>query len=243
MKSANNRLWAMRQSECEPAPMPTRAGQVSAPSTTGRWSAGLSVKCAAIAASALLTGGLGCSNPAVSQLRTLTPAEAAAKAHEIYDANKDGKLDSEELKQCPALMDGMARIDSNKDKSIDRAELEARFAAHDGMSDIVGFDVVVAANRTPLVGAQVTYRPEPFMGEGKQSYVGTSGEGGLAYLTGEAVEMPLGVPTGFYKVRVVHSQSGVDATLGCEVADDSPSANRMTFDVKAGTTPIGVSGR
>jgi hypothetical protein len=44
-----------------------------------------------------------------------------------------------------------------------------------------------------------------------------------------------GVPRGVYKVHIVHGGSGIDATLGCEVASDSPTANRMAFDVKAAT--------
>jgi hypothetical protein len=67
------------------------------------------------------------------------------------------------------------------------------------------------------------------MGEGKQSYVGTSEESGSCYLVGQEVDLG-SVPTGFYKVHIVHEGSGIDAMRGCEVADDSPSANRMAFD-------------
>ena len=101
------------------------------------------------------------------------------------------------------------------------------------MSDVVGFDLHVSSGGRPLSGATVTYEPEPFMGEGKQSYSGTSNEEGACYLAAQEVRLP-GVPTGFYKVHIVQQAEGVDATLGCEVADDVPNANRMAFDVKTG---------
>jgi hypothetical protein len=151
---------------------------------------------------------------------------------EAYDANKDGKLAADELKASPAIIDAMPRIDKNYDKAADQSEMEARFAEHEGLAQVISFDLRVTANRRPLECATVTFSPEPFMGEGKQSYVGVSNSDGDCLLKGEEVKMP-GLPTGFYKVHIVQQASGVDATLGCEVAGDSPTANRMAFDVKA----------
>jgi hypothetical protein len=174
----------------------------------------------------------GCSKSAVSQLRASTPAEAAAKAFELHDADSNGQLDSDELSKCASINAALDRIDTNRDKAIDRAELEARFTAHDELADVVAFDVRITHNREPLVGAMVTFTPEPFMGEGKQPYVGTTVDGGTCYVLGQEVELP-GVPVGFYQVHIVHPPSTVDVTLGGEVAGDAPTANRMSFDVDA----------
>jgi hypothetical protein len=184
----------------------------------------------------------GCGRSVASQLRTSTPGEAAAAALAEYDGDKNGKLEAAELESCPALVDAQSRIDSNRDGAIDAAELEARFTAHDGMSDLVGFEVRVTSNKAPLAGATVTYTPEPFMGEGKQTYEGISTDGGSCYVEGQDVKLP-GVPVGFYKVRIVHGPSGVDVTRGCEVADDSPSSNRMAFDAKLTTPGPAAAGR
>jgi hypothetical protein len=179
---------------------------------------------------ASLAAILGCSGSAVSQVRTGTPQEAAAKAFEIYDADSDGKLADDELQKCLSIASALDRIDSNRDSAVDLAEMEARFAAHDELADLVGFDIRITSKQEPLVGATITYTPEPFMGEGKQNYVGTSTDGGNCYVVGQEVEFP-GVPIGFYQVRIVHQASGVDVTRGCEVAGDAPTANRMEFDV------------
>jgi hypothetical protein len=186
--------------------------------------------------SALAVFQAGCGQSEESQLRTSTPAEAAAKVMELYDADDDGRLATDEIKASPGLADGLVRIDVNRDGAIDESEMEIRFEAHDGLADLVAFEVRVTKNRTPLEGAEVTFTPELLMGEDKQAYAGTSGPGGLC------VVKPLGdvplpaVPTGYYSVHIVHAPSGVDVTRGCEVASDLPSPNRLEFDV--GTTTV-----
>jgi hypothetical protein len=178
----------------------------------------------------------GCRKSAVSQLRTSTPAEAAAQVLELYDGNKDGKLDSKELAASPALIDGLPRIDRDRDGAVTLAEMEARFGAHDQMSDVVAFQLHVKSKNVPLSGALVTFMPEPFMGEGKQSYVGTTDQGGACSLEGQEIKLP-GVPTGYYKVHIVHQASGTDVTRGVEVADDTPAPNRLELDTQLATAP------
>jgi hypothetical protein len=80
------------------------------------------------------------------------------------------------------------------------------------------------------------------MGEGKQPYVGTTGDNGMCGLKGQVANVD-GVPVGFYQVRIVHAASGVDVTRGCEVATDLPTANSMVFDTKLATVDGGASGR
>jgi len=186
-------------------------------------------------ACALIAGG--CAKSAVSQLRTGTPAEAAAKVLELYDSNKDGKLAPDELKASPALAAGVSKIDKNRDGSIDAAEMQARFERHDQMADLVAFDVEVSANRRPLEGATVTFIPEPFMGEGKQSYVGVTSSTGAANLEGQQLELPA-LPTGYYTVHIVHPPSQTDVKRGTEVADDTPSPNRLAFDTQLAAAPL-----
>ena len=178
----------------------------------------------------------GCENSAVSQLRTSTPAEAAAKVMELYDRNGDGKLDAKELPASLALVDGLNRIDGNRDGAVALAEMEARFTAHDNMSDAVACQVTVQSKKAPLSGAVVTFTPEPFMGEGKQTYVGTTNSSGSCAVEGQEVKLP-GLPTGYYKVQIVHAASGTDVMRGVEVADDTPSPNRLSFDTQIAPKP------
>jgi hypothetical protein len=179
----------------------------------------------------------GCNKSSGSLLREGTPEEAAAKVLELYDANKDGKVASNELTSSPALVDGLPRIDTNRDGAIDLAEMTARFAAHDDMSQLVALDVLITSKRQPLDGAVVTFTAEPFMGEGKQSYSGTT-SGGVCHLQGQEKEIRGVVPTGYYKVHIVHEASGTDVTRGVEVADDTPSPNRLAFDTQRAAAPL-----
>ena len=173
--------------------------------------------------------GCGGGSP-VSQFRSGTPEEAAGRVLKLYDADNDGKASTDELKASPGLLDGLSRIDSNRDGAIDLAEMTARFAQHDEMSNVVGFQLNVAAQGAPLDGALVTFTPDPAMGEGKQSYSGTSAAGGV-FLAGSELSMT-GLPTGYYTVQISQPSGGVDFKRGIEVADDTPSPNRLTIDVR-----------
>jgi hypothetical protein len=188
-----------------------------------RWSpAFASLICLAVAS-------IGCGGKsAVSQLREGTPAEAAAKVMTLYDGDRDGKLTATELAVAPGLVDGLSRIDSSHDGVVDVAEMTARFVAQDELSDVVPVQIMVTNKGTPLDGAVATMTPDPCMGEGKQTYEGKTANG-LAQLVGTTTPMP--TPTGYYTLRIVDSANGVDLTRGYEVAEDGPSANRLTIDV------------
>jgi len=189
---------------------------------------------ALIACGAVLAGG--CAQSAVSQLRTSTPAEAAARVMELYDTNKDGKVAADEVRASPALVNGLSRIDKNRDGAVVVDEMQARFDAHDQMPDLIPFEVYISAKRQPLEGATVTLTAEPFMGEGKQSYVGSTNAGGVAYVVGQDVDLP-GLPTGYYTVHIVHAPSETDVKVGCEVAHDLPERNRFSFDTQLAVAP------
>lgn len=188
--------------------------------------------------SALLCAGCG-GKSVVSELREGTPAEAAARVMTLYDGDKDGKLAAAELAASPGILDGLSRIDSNKDGAVDLAEMTARFTVHDDLSDVIPTQTMVTANGTPLESAVVIFTPDPCMGEGKQTYRGST-VGGIAQPMGETTSMP--TPIGYYTVQVVHSESGVNLTRGCEVANDTPSPNRLAIDV-SGKAPAASRSR
>ncbi|HJQ78896.1 MAG TPA: hypothetical protein VJ828_03025 [Lacipirellulaceae bacterium] len=174
----------------------------------------------------LLTTIAGCGGSVASQLPSIDPAQNASKAMELYDANGDGKLVRDELRECPSLVFAMQRIDQNSDGAIAADELVARFEALDTHSDIKVLDLTVSLKRKPLGGANITFTPEPFMGEGLQSYSGMTSEQGRCELVGSEVDL-YGLPVGYYKVDIVHQGHGINATRGVEVADDAPAGNRL----------------
>jgi hypothetical protein len=169
---------------------------------------------------------VGCGGSVASQLPSIDPAQNAAKAMELYDANDDGKLAKDELRDCPSLAVAMQRIDRDSDDAIAADELVSRFEALGTHSDIKVLDLTVSLKRKPLAAATVTFTPEPFMGEGLQSYSCVTSDQGRCELVGSEVDL-YGVPVGFYKVEIVHERQGVKASRGLEVADDVPSISRL----------------
>jgi hypothetical protein len=174
----------------------------------------------------LLASASGCGGSVKSQLPSYDPVYAGSKATELYDSNQDGKLSAEELRDCPALLASRQRIDTNSDGAITTDEIESRFAALDKQSDIIALDLRITSKRRPLSGATVTFTPEPFMGDGLQSYSGVTSDHGTCELIGTDVDL-YGLPVGYYKVHIVHAGQSIDATHGCELADDTPTGNRV----------------
>jgi hypothetical protein len=168
----------------------------------------------------------GCGGSVTSELPSYDPEYAATKALGLYDRNSDGKLSTDELLDCPAFAVGKPRIDRDADGTITAEEIRSRFEALAKQSDIKALDLRVTAQRRPLGGATVTFTPEPFMGDGLQSYAGVTTEQGMCELIGTNVDL-YGLPVGYYKVHVVHEGLGVDSIRGSEVADDTPMGNRL----------------
>lgn len=168
----------------------------------------------------------GCSGSVASQLPPIDPVKSASEAMKLYDRDGDGKLVSDELRECPSFVLGLPRIDRNADKAITADEIQSRFVDLDSQSDIKVIDLSVTFKRKPLGGANVTFTPEPFMGEGLQSYSGMTSEQGRCELVGSEVDL-YGLPVGYYKVGIVHGGHGINATRGVEVADDAPAGNRL----------------
>ncbi len=178
----------------------------------------------------ILLGCLSCGSEVTSQMTNFTPTQAAEAALATYDKNNDGNIDTVELEASPALVVGMRRLDLNSDGNLSQDEIAARFEAYKTQSDIVATQVqVVSRRRQPEAGARVVLAPEPFMGEGLQNYVCETGADGTGYPNGETVSMP-GLPAGFYKVTITPS-GGAAIVRGCELADDNPEANRITFQL------------
>jgi hypothetical protein len=155
---------------------------------------------------------------------------------ELYDSDRDGKLVAAELAASPGLTEGLTRIDANKDGIVDLAEMTARFTTQDDLSDVISMQVMVTANGTPLDGATVTMTPDPCMGEDKQNYEGTTANGSVTPL---GVVAPMPTPVGYYTLHIVHAATGADLKRGHEVADDTPSPNRLAVDVSGKAPPAG----
>jgi hypothetical protein len=192
-------------------------------SLTVIWRPLLCGACTALALIAL--PGCGSSHKSVVVAKDLMPEDVARRAMDLYDANKDGKIDLQEAEKCPALQSAAPRIDANKDNAISADEIAARFREYQSQSDLLPLTVRVERGKSPLSNAEVILEPEPFMGEDLLSFKGVSDALGTVALKGEGFDLP-GVPLGLYRVRI---SGPADAELGCEVAEDAPNGGRLVF--------------
>jgi hypothetical protein len=174
-----------------------------------------------------LTGCGGGGGPSVVIADQLDPDSVGRRALELYDSDKNGRIDATELKQSPALASAMDRVDKDKDGAVSADEIAERIRQLQEQSDLVPLSLTVERDRAPVSGATVVFEPDEFLGEGHVTFQGVSDASGAVSLASQAEDLP-GLPLGFYRVRV---SGPVDAVVGCEVAEDGPTGTRMTLSL------------
>jgi hypothetical protein len=197
---------------------------------------------AALAATALCCG-CSAGTPTRVEMAAISPADAGAKAIELYDTNHDGVISGDELKKVPALKVALARFDTSGDGKVTAGNIAARIQSwHDQKVAIISVFVSVTLDGQPLDGATVTFEPEPFLGTAIQGASGTTDARGTVMLkTGDKT----GTHVGLYKVKVSKQGSGketiparynTDTELGAEIAQDVPEvarAGKLIFALKS----------
>ncbi len=156
-----------------------------------------------------------------------------------YDANKDGKLNDEELKKCPGLQSALKRVDKDNDGQLTAEEIAGRIQSWLSSGSVVmDAGTEITLDGQALEGAAVSFEPEPFLGDGFHAAKGTTNKvGQVVFTTSTEFGYP-GVYLGFYRVRVSKNASGKDiiparynaeTELGCEVADDITDRGLIEF--------------
>jgi hypothetical protein len=200
--------------------------------------------------STLLTAVASCHyGPAAVKQPAIDATAAGKLAMAMYDKNGDGKVAGDELENAPALKAALPRLDTNGDGGVSADEVTARVNAWKEMrTGMTYVQCRVMLNGQPLSGAEVTFEPEPFLGDEIKPAVGTT------TMQGDATpvirpedrldpKLPGGVHLGLYKVRISKLDNGkqiiparynTETTLGQEVAYDDPAVqNRnMIFALK-----------
>jgi hypothetical protein len=167
---------------------------------------------------------------------------------DIYDTNGDGTIAGDELKKAPALMAALPRLDTNGDGGVSEDEVEARVNAWKDMQ--TGMTTVrchVTLNGQPLVGANVVFEPEPFLGDEIKTARGTTNVYGDAAPTIAPEDrpdptLPGGAHFGLYKVRfskivngkeTIPPQYNSETIVGQEVSYDDPAmkSHNMMFEL------------
>jgi hypothetical protein len=174
---------------------------------------------------------------------------AGKLAMEMYDKNGDGKVAGDELENAPGLKAALPRLDTNGDGGVSAEEVTARVNAWKEMrTGMTYVQCRVTLNGQPLSGAEVTFEPEPFLGDEIKPAVGTT------TMQGDATpvirpedrpdpKLPGGVHLGLYKVRISKLENGKqviparynsETIIGQEVSYDDPAIqNRnMIFALK-----------
>lgn len=135
---------------------------------------------------------------------------------DIYDTDEDGVVSSDELADCPALVENLRAYDENSDAAISLSELRNRLGQIYG--DRVAFYPLhahVTLNGRPLRGARVKFAPEEPLGNTISVAEGETNQDGYAVLSVSESEMPSdlrgvvkGLQTGLYRIHIDHeSQS------------------------------------
>lgn len=186
---------------------------------------------------------MGCQRtPARLYPPSIDASAAGAKAIEMYDTNKDGKISGEELDKCPALKAAMAQIDTTGEKAITAAKITARIKAwQDSKLGRMSLSCTILHNGKPLPNAEVKFVPEKFLGDNIQTASGKTDQNGVAMISVPTKDRqdPPGVAPGLYRVEVTSAAGDIPAkystqtTLGQEVALDAQGLREgLKFDLK-----------
>jgi hypothetical protein len=198
----------------------------------------------ALLALTLLTQS-GCLNQPKRITAPSIDAEAAGQeAIKLYDANKDNKISGAELDKVPCLIPTLAIIKSTKEKGVTAADITARIKAWQQtrigrMGSVI---VSVTRNGKPLVGAEVKFVPEKFMGDNlpictSTSPTGPDGKTEISEPIGPGD--PKGVPPGYYRVEITMPDGSVPAKYNTQTIygeEIYPDIRRMSgeylYDIK-----------
>lgn len=186
-----------------------------------------------VVASVCCTAIVGCYGPRRIYPPKVNPEKAAAEAMEMYDTNKDGKLDAEELKKVPSLKP------LAKDGVVTSEALIAilkKWAS--GTIARMRYDVQILHNGQPLEGADVKLVPEKFLGSAWLVATGKTLRGGTAPVNSSPDLSTQGIPLGFYRVEVTKEGESIPAkfntetTIGMGLIEPPGMGGKSTFDLK-----------
>jgi hypothetical protein len=185
----------------------------------------------------------GCLNEPKRIVPPSVDADAAGQeAIKLFDANKDGKISGAEFDKAPSLSQALPMVKSTKEKGITAADITARIKAWQltRIGRIGGVFAMVTRNGKPLVGAEVKFVPEKFMGGNMPECKGSNptGQDGSVEIS-EAVSPgdPKGVPPGYYRVEITMPDGSIPAKyntqsiFGEEVCPDVRRGG-YSYDIK-----------
>jgi hypothetical protein len=170
---------------------------------------------------------------------------AASKAMEMFDTNKDGKINGAEFEKCPGLKAALAQINKAGGDYVDYEMIKSRIQEWQATRlGRMSLRCSVMHNNEPLANVEVKFVPETYLGLDPQKWTATgkTDENGNAMLSvpldpNNKRDLP-GVPPGFYRVEVTSPNTQIppmyntNTILGQEVALDANGIQQgIRFDV------------
>lgn len=129
------------------------------------------------------------------------PETAATSAIEMYDTNRNGKIDGAEFDATPALKYARVYMDRNGDKTLNQQEIATQIQLwiEYGVK-YSELTVTFTENGQPLTDVEATFTPEPFLGPSYTVATGNVQFGNCSPKSENAPEEAHGIRTGFYTI-------------------------------------------
>jgi hypothetical protein len=139
-------------------------------------------------------------------------AKAAEEAMKQYDANQDGKIDKDELKNC-AFFNDLA-----KDGVVTADAIEGHISQWKDGYGRVGYMARFSRNGKPLQKATIKMIPEKFLGPKVVAAEGvTDSNGGVEMsVPRKSNDEARGIQVGFYRVEVTKEGESIPAKYNAE---------------------------
>ena len=121
---------------------------------------------------------------------------------DLWDEDKDGELDSGELRQCPGLARDVGAIDTDGNGAMSQSELQARLEAFESNgAGLKAASFLVTLNGKPLPKAQVRLIPEEFLQGILEPAVGETNAAGILRPQSKSADLRA-MQLGYYRVEV-----------------------------------------
>ncbi len=168
------------------------------------------------------------------------PDAIAHSAMEEYDKNKDGKLDPEELENCPALKNALLQIAGPEKSYLTEEDLAKRLEKFQkSRVGLAGIVCRVIRGGKGVKDVTVTFIPEKFMGGTIKPASGISDEEGDVVMRTEGESLP-GLNLGYYRIEVSQKDEqgnellpprfNKESKFGQEVCNDRAVAVYINFE-------------
>ena len=209
----------------------------------------LETKCMAALSLLSLVLCVGC-EPAktVIHVVNISPSAVAAKAMQLYDTNKDGKISGTELDKAPCLKAALDMLGTDAARGVTAEQISTRVQKWN--DDKNGLEPVlcnVAHNGVPVKDAEIKFVPDPCISDYLTQFgVGKTDANGAARIglpKEPGSDIPTAIPPGFYRVEITKAGENIPAqfntatTFGQEISHDGSlkhalAGQKMIFDMK-----------